>query len=86
MSLLSENVIPGNYGKIFGTNAKEQVDLERIKAKVQSIAGIKDVKINKEVFPIEFTVYTSELVKVEDIEEVVKVTGFHAIPKELFKI
>jgi hypothetical protein len=23
MSLLSENVIPGNHGKVFGTNAKE---------------------------------------------------------------
>lgn len=28
MSLLSENVIPGNHGKVFGTNAKEPQTLE----------------------------------------------------------
>ena len=27
MSLLTENVIPGNHGKIFGTNAIEDLDL-----------------------------------------------------------
>jgi len=86
MSLLSENIIPGNHGKVFGTNAKDQKDLERIKNKVLSLKGIKDVKINSEVFPREFTVYTSELVKVEDIEDKVKLTGFHAIPKDLFKL
>jgi len=86
MNLLSENIIPGNHGKIFGTNAKEQIDLERIKNKVLSITGIKDVKINYEVFPREFTVYTSKLLKVEDIEDKVKLTGFHAIPKGLFKL
>jgi len=28
MSLLSENIIPGNHGKVFGTNAKDQKDLK----------------------------------------------------------
>ena len=31
MSLLSENVIPGNHGKIFGTNAKTHQELVKIK-------------------------------------------------------
>ncbi len=86
MSLLSENIIPGNCGKVFGTNAKDPKDLQRIKNKVLPLKGIKDVKINLEVYPREFTVYTSKLVKVEDIEEKVKLTGFHAIPKELFEV
>ncbi len=86
MSLLSENIIPGNHGKIFGTNAKEQIDLDRIKNKVLTLKGIKDITINSEIFPREFTVYTSELVKVEDIENQVKLTGFHAIPKDLFEL
>ncbi|MFK5981616.1 MAG: heavy metal-associated domain-containing protein [Flavobacteriaceae bacterium] len=86
MSLLSENIIPGNHGKIFSTNAKDQKDLERINNKVLSLKGIKDVKINLDIFPREFTVYTSELVKVEVIEDIVKLTGFHAIPKDLFEI
>jgi hypothetical protein len=28
-NLLSENVIPGNQGKVFGTNAKEPQNLEK---------------------------------------------------------
>jgi len=86
MSLLSENLIPGNHGKIFGTNAKENKDLERIKDKVLSIKGIKDVIINSEVYPREFTIHTTELVKVKDIEDIVITTGFHAIPKGLFEL
>jgi len=86
MSLLSENIIPGNHGKVFGTNAKDQKDLEIIKNKVLSLKGIKDVKINSEIFPREFTIYASKLIKVEDIENLVKLTGFHAIPKGLFEL
>jgi len=86
MSLLSENLIPGNHGKIFGTNAKENTDLERIKDKVLSIKGIKDVIINSKVYPREFTIHTTELVKVKDIEDIVITTGFHAIPKGLFEL
>lgn len=86
MNLLSENIIPGNYGKVFSTNAKDQKDLERIKNRVQSLKGIADVKINTEVFPREFTVYTSALVKVDAIEAKVKLVGFHAIPKTLFPL
>ncbi|MGB5203554.1 heavy-metal-associated domain-containing protein [Eudoraea sp.] len=86
MSLLSENLIPGNHGKIFGTNAKENTDLERIKDKVLSIKGIKDVIINSEVYPREFTIHTTELVKVKDIEDIVITTGFHAIPKGVFEL
>ncbi|WP_055437141.1 hypothetical protein [Lacinutrix algicola] len=86
MSLLSENVIPGNHGKIFGTNAKENKDLEKIKNIVLSIEGIKDVIINSDVFPKEFTIHTTELVKVKEIEDVVISIGFHAIPKGLFEL
>jgi hypothetical protein len=31
MSLLSQNVIPGNHGKTLGTNAMEENDLKAIK-------------------------------------------------------
>ncbi len=85
MSLLSENVIPGNSGKIFETNANKESDLERIKNKIFLLKGIKDVKINSEVFPKEITVYTSKLVEVKDIEKKVRLTGFHAIPKDFLE-
>lgn len=86
MSLVSENVIPGNHGKLFETNAKGNHDLNSIKDKLTSLDGIKDVIINAEVFPKEFTVYTSELVTIKDVESVVKSLGFHAIPKTLFTL
>ena len=86
MSLLSENVIPGNHGKIFGTNAKDLRDLERIKDRILSVQGVKDVIINSEVFPRELTVQTTELITVKQIEDAVISTGFHAIPKGLFEL
>ncbi len=86
MNLLSKNVIPGNHGKIFGTNAVEKTDLLKIKNALLNIHGVKDVTINTKSFPKEFTVYTSTLVKVVDIENEVKRFGLHAIPKGLFEL
>lgn len=86
MSLLSDNVIPGNHGKIFGTNANEKQDLENIKTKILKIDGIKDVIINNEVFPKEFTIHTNNLVSVKDVENAVQSLGFHAIPKDIFEL
>lgn len=85
MSFLSDNVIPGNHGQIFSTNAEELEDLEHIKIEILKLKGIKDVVINSEVFPNEFTVYTDDLIKVKEIEDAVQLTNFHAIPKSLFK-
>jgi len=86
MSLLSKNVIPGNHGKIFGTDAKDKQDLEKIRTKVLSLDGIKDVIINTEVYPKEFTIHTNKLVSVKDIEDVVRPLGLHIIPKGIFKL
>lgn len=86
MGILSENVIPGNYGKIFGTNATEDNDLMEIKTALLEMDGIKDVLLNKEIFPREFTVHTDKMVAVDDIEDKVKSVGFHAIPKDLFEL
>ncbi|MBR62910.1 MAG: hypothetical protein CMC60_02390 [Flavobacteriaceae bacterium] len=49
MSLLSENVIPGNHGKVFGTNAKDPQTLEKIKSPLELIDGVKDVIIHLDV-------------------------------------
>ena len=81
MSLLSENVIPGNHGRIFGTNAKEDSDLFEIKTYLLKLDGVKNVELNLEVFPREFTIYTTKMILVSDIENRVKSVGFHAIPK-----
>lgn len=86
MSFLSDNVIPGNHGKVFGTNAINNYDLQRIKVKLLSLDGIKEVLINADVFPKEFVIYTSKVVTVKDIEDIVLTTGYHAIEKDLFEI
>ncbi|MFV8375526.1 heavy-metal-associated domain-containing protein [Flavobacterium sp. LB1P62] len=86
MSALKDNVIPGNHGQIFGTNAIEEVDLIEIKSRVLKLDGIKDVLLNAEIFPREFTVHTSKMVAISDIENKVKSVGFHAIPKDIFEL
>jgi hypothetical protein len=85
MSILSENVIPGNHGKVFGTNAKEANDLGRIKENLLKIEGVKNV-IFSDDFPVEFTVHTTKMVEIKEIEKMVKGVGFHAIPKGLFSL
>ncbi|MFV5695938.1 heavy-metal-associated domain-containing protein [Flavobacterium sp. LB3P122] len=86
MSALKDNIIPGNHGQIFGTNAIEEVDLIEIKASVLGLDGIKDVLLNAEIFPREFTVHTSKMVAISDIENKVKSVGFHVIPKDMFQL
>tara|TARA_R110000868_G_scaffold158492_1_gene386657 strand:- start:581 stop:838 length:258 start_codon:yes stop_codon:yes gene_type:complete len=85
MSIISENVIPGNHGKVFGTNAKEANDLRRIEEHLLKIEGVKNVIFNDD-FPVEFTVHTTKMVEIKEIEKMVKGLGFHAIPKGLFAL
>jgi len=86
MSLLTENIIPGNYGKVFSTDAKEEKDLLKIKKAIEKIPGIKDAIINFEVYPIEITIHTTSLTHIDKVENEVKRFGFHAIPKGAFKL
>ncbi len=86
MSLLTENIIPGNHGKIFGTNASHDEEIERIKLRLQKIEGVKNVTLIKGVFPKEFIIYTSKLLSILTIQDEVKKMGFHSIPKGLFEL
>jgi len=86
MSLISENVIPGNHGKVFETNATDHEDLESIKTAILKVEGVKDVLVDEDAFPKTITIHTSELVSIKEIENAVIETGFHAIPKSLFEL
>ncbi|UQD56669.1 heavy-metal-associated domain-containing protein [Flavobacterium sp. K5-23] len=81
MSLLSDNVIPGKQGRIFGTNAMEEKDMLDIKNSLLEMEGISYVEINTLIFPREFTVQSTKIVAVNDIENKVRSIGFHVIPK-----
>ncbi|KGL63664.1 hypothetical protein [Polaribacter sp. Hel1_85] len=86
MSFLSDNVIPGNHGKVFETNATFNYDLNLIKTKIASIDGVKRVSINTDVFPKEFKIRTSKLVPDKVIEDAVISLGFHVIAKEMLPL
>lgn len=86
MSLLSDNVIPGNHGQVFGTDAKTEEEMNKIKAAILSIEGTEDVLLNVEEFPREFTVQTSKIVSIASVEKAVNKVGFHAISKSLFSL
>ena len=86
MSFLSDNIIPGEHGKIFGTNAKTEKELLKIENAVLALDGIVDFIVNHDVYPKEFTIHTSKIVKVNDVEDKIKAIGLHAIPKGLFQL
>ncbi|WP_418262388.1 heavy-metal-associated domain-containing protein [Flavobacterium faecale] len=82
MSLLSNNIIPGNHGRVFGTDAKEDTDLEAIRKSILEIEGISEVAINNQVFPRELTIYSTKIINIQEVETKVKSVGFHAIPTD----
>lgn len=86
MCLLTENIIPGKYGKIFSTDARDEKDLFKIKKAIEKIPGIKEVVLNQNVFPVEFTIRSKSLVDVERVENEVKRFGYHALPKGFFEL
>ncbi len=86
MSVLTENIIPGNHGRIFGTNASSDEEMEKIKNFLSKVDGVKDVVIVEGVFPREFIVHTTRLLSVVIIEDAVKRLALHAIPKGWFHL
>ncbi|NNL15937.1 MAG: heavy-metal-associated domain-containing protein [Flavobacteriaceae bacterium] len=86
MSYLTKNIIPGDFGKVFSTNAKNKKDLLKIKKALLKLPGIKDIHINLKVFPVEITIHTESVVSVETVENEVKRFGFHASPKGVFQV
>lgn len=86
MNFINENVIPGEHGKTFETNAKNPEDVQKIQSSILAIEGVKDVLVDLDSFPVALTVHTSAVVNIEEIEKVVQKDGFHAIPKALFPL
>lgn len=86
MNIISENVIPGEHGKIFETNATSLNDLEQIKKAVLRIEGISDVLLNNDSYPRELTVLTTDFVTIKEVEEAADQAGFHVLPKTLFHL
>ncbi len=79
MSYLTKNIIPGDFGKVFVTDAKKEKDLDKI-------SGIQDVIVDKSIFPVEIIIHSRSVVSVETVENEVIRFGFHAIPKGVFEV
>lgn len=86
MSLISENVIPGNHGRVFMVDINDRHEFERVKDKILKIEGIKDVLYNDQTYPNEMTIHSLTLVKVKDIQDAVRDKGYHAVPAGLFEL
>lgn len=80
MSFLSENVIPGNYGKKFTTDAKHQDEYTKIQDTLMELDGVKDVMFEDTDQPVVFVVHTNKVVSVKDIEDSVRQLNLHAVP------
>lgn len=84
MSLTSENIIPGNHGKVFTTDINSEVVFKKVEEELLKIKGVEDVLFNDDRFPHEVTVHTNSLIKVNELQTVVKNLGYHIIPRTLF--
>mgnify|MGYP000651645976 CR=1 FL=1 len=80
MSFLSENVIPGNYGKKFTTDAKTPDEFKQIEEKLMKLDGVKDVMFENGSKPVVFVIHTNKVVAVKTIEDKVKELELHAVP------
>lgn len=86
MSLIGENVIPGDHGKMFYVDINDERDFQEVKQKILKIEGVKDVLYNTEAYPSKMTIHSLNLVKVKDIQDAVREKGFHAVPAGLFQL
>ncbi len=84
MSFISDNVIPGNYGKKFTTDANNLEELNQIQKALMELDGVNDVIFEADSNPTVFIVHTNKVVSVSDIEEKVKLLDLHAVPTGLF--
>ena len=79
MTFISENVIPGNYGKKFTTDAKHPEDFKQIEEALLKLDGVTKVIFEEGSKPMVFVVQTDKVVSVKTIENKVKELDFHAI-------
>lgn len=86
MSLIGENVIPGDHGRVFYVDINDENEFEEMKQKILKIKGVKDVLYHAGVYPREMTIHSLNLVKVKDIQDAVREKGFHAVPAGLFRL
>lgn len=84
MTFISENIIPGNYGKKFTTDIESPTEKSKLKAAIMQIDGVKDMFFEEDVFPLEFTVHTNKVVSISDIQHKATELEYHVFAKGPF--
>lgn len=83
MTFISEHIIPGNYGKTFTTNVNDPAEKSHLEQVILQVEGVKSI-IFEDVFPLEFTIHTNEVVNITELQNKVKDLGYHVIAKGPF--
>ncbi|MCK0123926.1 heavy-metal-associated domain-containing protein [Gelidibacter sp. F2691] len=83
MTFITENIIPGNYGKKFTSDADDPAEKSSLEAAIMEIDGVTKV-IFEDDSPFDFTVHTDQVVHVTELQDKAKALGFHIIAKAPF--
>lgn len=81
MTFISENIIPGNYGKKFATNADDPSEKTELEAALMEIDGVTDVIFDDDKHPLVFTIHTNKVVNIRTIQDKANELNFHVIAK-----
>lgn len=80
MTFISENIIPGNYGKKFATDVDDPAEKSKLEASIMQVVGVTKV-IFEDTFPLEFTVHTDRVVNISEIQDKANELNYHVIAK-----
>lgn len=83
MTFISDNIIPGNYGKIFTTDVNDASEKSKLEAAILKVEGVVKI-IFSDTFPLEFTVHTDRVVQVSEIQRKANEWNYHVIAKGPF--
>ncbi|MEO9076151.1 MAG: hypothetical protein ABI263_02535 [Gelidibacter sp.] len=83
MTFISENIIPGNYGKKFTTDVDEASEKTKLEAAIMQVEGVVKV-IFEDTFPLVFTVHTDRVVNINEIQGKANELNYHVIAKGPF--
>lgn len=81
MTFITENIIPGNYGKKFATDADDPAEKERLKEVLMEIDGVTDVIFDDGKHPLVFTIHTNKVVNISKVQDKANELDFHVIAK-----
>lgn len=83
MTFISDNIIPGNYGKTFTTDVNDASEKSKLEAAILKVEGVVKI-IFSDTFPLEFTVHTDRIVQVSEIQRKANEWNYHVIAKGPF--